>query len=201
MVLGHYYDKYPNTAHDRKQWSTMLRGIQLKFVSDAGVFSKDDVDYGSRLLIECMDIAEDAAVLDVGCGYGPIGLIAAMLAVRGYITMIDINKRALELARRNALLNGIHNVAVQESDGLNTLGEARYSVILSNPPIRAGKELVHKIFAQSFEHLVNGGSLWIVIQKKQGASSAEIKLKQLFGEGNVELVGKDKGYRVYRAKK
>ncbi|WP_289356539.1 class I SAM-dependent methyltransferase [Paenibacillus sp. S-12] len=200
-MTGHYYSKRPDVEHDRKKWTTALRGMQLAFVSDAGVFSKGGVDYGSRVLIDCMDIPEDAAVLDVGCGYGPIGLTAAKLAKRGQVTMVDVNERALDLARENALLNGIHNVTIQESDGLNALGNEQYSVILTNPPIRAGKEVVHRIFEQSYQHLVDGGALWIVIQKKQGAPSAEAKLQQLFGEENVELVVKDKGYRIYQAKK
>ncbi|WP_019420687.1 class I SAM-dependent methyltransferase [Paenibacillus sp. OSY-SE] len=198
---GHYYSKQPDASHDRQQWRAMLRGMNFQFVSDAGVFSKGGVDYGSRVLIDSMNIPVRAQVLDVGCGYGPIGLTAARLAQQGCVKMVDVNERALQLAQENAAQNGIHNVTVQESDGLAALAGERFDVILTNPPIRAGKEVVHRIFEQSYEQLNEQGALWIVIQKKQGAPSAEAKLHTLFGEENVELVTKDKGYRVYRATK
>ncbi|MGZ9587220.1 class I SAM-dependent methyltransferase [Paenibacillus marinisediminis] len=201
MAMAHYYSKHQETAHQRKEFQFTLRQFRLRFISDAGVFSKDGIDYGSRVLIDAMVIPEDAAILDVGCGYGPIGLTAAKLAVTGHVTMVDVNERALALAAENAALNSISNVTIEESDGLSSIGERTFDVILTNPPIRAGKEVVHRIFEQSYHHLNPGGSLWIVIQKKQGAPSALAKLQQLFGEDAVEEVTKDKGYRIYRAMK
>ena len=195
----HYYSQQPGARHDRRTIDTVLRGISLRFTSDAGVFSKGDIDYGSRVLIEAMDIPEGAAVLDVGCGYGPIGITAAHLIPKGHVTMIDINSRAVELAKENALNNGIRNVTIMESDMLGALDGQTFDVILTNPPIRAGKAVVHQIFEQSYEHLNEGGTLWIVIQKKQGAPSAAAKLESLFG--SVEEVAKDKGYRIIKAKK
>ncbi|MDK8184160.1 class I SAM-dependent methyltransferase [Paenibacillus sp. UMB4589-SE434] len=199
--MAHYYSKSQEVSHDRKQLQFTLRGYQLRFMSDAGVFSKDSIDYGSRVLIEQLDIAPNAKVLDVGCGYGPIGLTAAKLAFEGHVVMVDVNDRALALARENAAANGITNITIQSSDGLAELGGSRFDVIITNPPIRAGKEVVHRIFEESYEHLNDGGCLWIVIQKKQGAPSAEAKLQLLFGEGQVKEVIKDKGYRVFRATK
>lgn len=199
--MAHYYSKQQEIAHDRKQLQFTLHHFQLRFMSDSGVFSKNGIDYGSRVLIDAMVIPEKAAVLDVGCGYGPIGLTAAKLAVEGHVTMVDVNERALALAGENARMNNITNVTIKESDGLAALGDERYDVILTNPPIRAGKEVVHRIFEESYSHLKPGGSLWIVIQKKQGAPSALAKLEMLFGEDAVEEVTKDKGYRIYRAVK
>ncbi|MNP01901.1 Ribosomal RNA small subunit methyltransferase C [compost metagenome] len=195
----HYYTNRPTAAHDRKVWDAVLKGQKLRFISDAGVFSKDNVDYGSRTLIDAMEFSIDAKVLDVGCGYGPIGLAAARVASKGHVTMIDVNSRAVELARENALANGIHNVTVLESDLFKAVEEKGFDVVLSNPPIRAGKEVVHAIFEGAYERLSSGGSLWIVIQKKQGAPSAKQKLESLFAE--VEEVTKDKGYRIYKATK
>ncbi|MDQ0195984.1 class I SAM-dependent methyltransferase [Paenibacillus wynnii] len=195
----HYYSQQPGARHDRRTIDTVLRGKSLRFTSDAGVFSKGDIDYGSRVLIEAMDIPEGAAVLDVGCGYGPIGITAAHLIPKGHVTMIDINSRAVELAKENALNNGIRNVTIMESDMLGALDGQTFDVILTNPPIRAGKAVVHQIFEQSYDHLNEGGTLWIVIQKKQGAPSAAAKLESLFG--SVEEVAKDKGYRIIKAKK
>ncbi|MNW32350.1 Ribosomal RNA small subunit methyltransferase C [compost metagenome] len=195
----HYYTNRPTTAHDRKVWDAVLRGQKLRFISDAGVFSKGNVDYGSRTLIDAMDFSVDANVLDVGCGYGPIGLAAARIASKGHVTMVDVNSRAVELARENALANGIHNVTVLESDLFEAVEDKEFDVVLSNPPIRAGKEVVHAIFEGAYERLSSGGALWIVIQKKQGAPSAKQKLESLFAE--VEEVTKDKGYRIYKATK
>lgn len=133
----HYYSQQPEARHDRRSIDTELRGKRLRFTSDAGVFSKGDIDHGSRVLIEAMEILEDAKVLDVGCGYGPIGISAAHLASKGHVTMIDINSRAVELARENAQHNGIRNVTVMESDVLSAVEGQTFDVILTNPPIRA----------------------------------------------------------------
>ncbi|MGN7360934.1 class I SAM-dependent methyltransferase [Paenibacillus sp. SAF-054] len=193
----HYYSNQPEASHDRRQLEETLRGQTLKFVSDAGVFSKKGVDFGSKVLIEAMDIPEHAEVLDVGCGYGPIGFVAARLAVKGHVTMLDVNSRAVELAKENAKLNGIGNVTVLESDLFAAVKDKSFDVVLTNPPIRAGKDTVHAIFEQAYAHLRDGGTLWIVIQKKQGAPSAKAKLEGLFGR--VEEVTKDKGYRIFKA--
>lgn len=198
-MSDHYYTSKPKAEHDRKVWETQLKGQVFRFVSDAGVFAKSGVDYGSRALIEAMEIPMGAQVLDIGCGYGPIGLTAAKLVVHGHVTMIDVNSRAVELARENATLNKLDNVTVLESDLFAALGEQEFDVALTNPPIRAGKETVHAIFEGAFERLKQGGALWIVIQKKQGAPSALRKLESLFTQ--VEEVTKDKGYRIYKATK
>lgn len=195
----HYYSQQPEARHDRRSIDTVLRGRSLRFVSDAGVFSKGDIDHGSRVLIEAMEIPDGAEVLDVGCGYGPIGISAALLAPKGHVTMIDINSRAVELARENARHNGASNVTVMESDKLSAVAGQKFDVVLTNPPIRAGKSVVHEIFEQACDHLKDGGNLWIVIQKKQGAPSAVAKLESLFPV--VEEMGKDKGYRIIRAQK
>ncbi|WP_123042140.1 class I SAM-dependent methyltransferase [Cohnella candidum] len=198
-MSDHYYSRRPSVASDRNSIEAELRGFRLKLTTDAGVFSRDSVDYGSRALIAHMDIPAGAKVLDVGCGYGPIGLTAAKLAPSGHVTMVDINERAVELAESNARANGIGNAAFFQSDKLEAVEGRTFDVILTNPPIRAGKAVVHSIFEESFKHLNSGGALWIVIQNKQGAPSARTKLEELFGEDRVEEVGKDKGFRIYRA--
>ncbi|MFC5468776.1 class I SAM-dependent methyltransferase [Cohnella suwonensis] len=197
----HYYSSQPKSASDKQVIEATLRGHKLKLTSDAGVFSRDGVDYGSRVLIEHMDIPQQASVLDVGCGYGPIGLIAARLAPQGHATLIDINERAVGLATANAKANGIENVIIAQSDLYSAVVNRTFDVILSNPPIRAGKAVVHRLFAESFDRLNPGGTFWIVIQKKQGAPSARAKLEEIYGEDAVEEVGKDKGYRIIRCKR
>ncbi|MWC28314.1 methyltransferase [Paenibacillus sp. MMS18-CY102] len=196
-MSNHYYSKVPEVQHDRKTLEFELRGVRLKFTTDAGVFSKSGVDFGSRVLIDALDIPVDAKVLDVGCGYGPIGLSAAKLAEKGHVTMIDINERAVALAAENGKLNGIGNITVLQSDIYSSVRDKRFDVIVTNPPIRAGKSVVHQIFEEGYDLLNPGGAMWIVIQKKQGAPSAEAKLLELFG--NVEEVTKEKGYRIFKA--
>lgn len=198
-MSDHYYSQTPGVKHDRQIHEANLRGYSLRFMTDAGVFSKSGVDYGSRVLLDALVLASSAKVLDVGCGYGPIGLTAAKLAPEGHVTMIDINERAVELSKENAKLNGINNVTVMQSDIYESVKENRYDVILTNPPIRAGKQVVHRIFEEGYELLSPGGKMWVVIQKKQGAPSAEAKLESLFGD--VEEVTKDKGYRIFLATK
>ncbi|MEK5059421.1 16S rRNA methyltransferase [Paenibacillus sp. FSL H7-0326] len=199
-MSDHYYSNKPEAAHDRQTLETELRGYKLKLTSDAGVFSKNGVDYGSRGLIGAMDLQGAKSVLDVGCGYGPIGIVAAKLLPDAVVTMIDINERAVELARHNAIQNQVSaNTVIKQSDRLEAVREDRFDVILTNPPIRAGKDVVHAIFEEAYEQLNEGGTLWIVIQKKQGAPSAKAKLESMFSV--VEEVTKDKGYRIFRAKK
>lgn len=199
-MSDHYYTSNPGTPHQRKLLLVAVGDQNLTLNSDAGVFSKNSLDYGSKVLIEAMDIAQEDEVLDVGCGYGPIGLIAAKKAKQGHVTMVDINSRAVELAKENATLNKISNVTVLESDLFSALKEEqRFDVVLTNPPIRAGKVVVHAIFEGAFDRLKDGGSLWVVIQKKQGAPSAKAKLESLFN--SVEEITKDKGYRIFKATK
>ncbi len=184
-MSNHYYTENPDTAHDFEQWSFELRGKNFHFVTDSGVFSRDTVDYGSR-------------VLDVGCGYGPVGLALAYASQRP-VEMIDINQRAVDLAKGNAQRNGIEQVDIHQSNIYAQLNQPAYAAILSNPPIRAGKEVVHEILTGAFPLLKAGGTLTIVIQKKQGAPSAQKKMQETFG--NAEIIKKDKGYYIIQSVK
>jgi 16S rRNA (guanine1207-N2)-methyltransferase len=194
----HYYSRTQKVDSDPLYWDYTLRSTLFRFKTDNGVFSKREVDFGSRLLIESFIMpARDGFVLDVGCGYGPIGLSIARSFLDRTVHMIDVNQRAIDLAKENAALNRIQNVEVYESDRLLNVRELNFAAILTNPPIRAGKKVVHEIFEQSFQHLISGGELWVVIQKKQGAPSAIEKLKELFTD--VVIIDKDKGYFIIKA--
>jgi len=200
-LTEHYYSHQPSVASDRQIWDFTLRGNKLLFTTDQGVFSKKEVDFGSRVLIEAFTFPEiKGAILDVGCGYGPIGLSLAKERSSVEITMIDVNERAIELARLNAQKNNITNVHIFKSDCYDALKvDDQYAAILTNPPIRAGKKVVHAILEGAVQRLLPNGELWVVIQKKQGAPSALEKMEDLFGE--VEVVEKKKGYYIIRAKK
>ena len=194
----HYYSRTQKVESDPKYWDYTLKNTLFRFKTDNGVFSKREVDFGSRLLIEAFILPEATGpVLDVGCGYGPIGLTVAKTNQDRVIHMVDVNERALTLAKENAMLNQIRNVNIYESDRLINVKAVNFAAVLTNPPIRAGKKVVHEIFEQSFQYLIPGGELWVVIQKKQGAPSAIEKIEELFS--NVMVVDKDKGYFIIKA--
>ena len=196
--MEHYYSRTQKVESDPKFWDYTLKNNRFRFKTDNGVFSKKEVDFGSRLLIETFEMPKtDGFILDVGCGYGPIGLSIAKNFKDRTIHMVDINERALMLAKENAELNQVTNTVIYESDRLLNVSESNFAAILTNPPIRAGKKVVHDIFEQAHHHLVSNGELWVVIQKKQGAPSAVEKLTEIFSE--VEIVEKDKGYFIIKA--
>jgi len=196
----HYYSRTQNVDSNPMIWNYTLRNSNFRFKTDNGVFSKKEVDFGSRLLIETFDMPDvPGDVLDVGCGYGPIGLSVAKHWPERTVHMIDVNLRALGLAKDNGELNGIHNVAIYESDRLSAVTGRKFAAVLTNPPIRAGKEVVHDIYEQSYNSLLPDGELWVVIQKKQGAPSTIAKLSETFAV--VETVAKKKGYFIIKAKK
>lgn len=196
----HYFSEKPEVESNRRKIECTLRNHPFAFMTDRGVFSKREVDFGTQLLIETFAAPEiPGDILDVGCGYGPIGLSIAKSEPDRMIDMIDINERAIELAELNARINNIQNVRVFQSNLFENLEGKWYAAILANPPIRAGKQVVHHIFEKSFDHLKDHGELWIVIQKKQGAPSAKQKLETLFR--SVEVAERKKGYYIFKAKK
>jgi len=195
----HYYTNNINAQSDEQKFEYTLKGNKFQFITDIGVFSKTSIDFGSRLLIETFSVSDVAGdILDVGCGYGPIGLSLAKLSENRIVHMVDVNQRALELAQRNAKLNEIDNVKIYQSFCYDEVKE-KFAAILSNPPIRAGKQVVHTIIEGAKEQLLDDGELWIVIQKKQGAPSAQKKMLDVYG--NCEVVEKKKGYFILMSKK
>ena len=191
-----YYAENPDAAHDIHELRVDLLGEKMTFLTDAGVFSKKMVDFGSQLLLKCLEVDQGETVLDVGCGYGPLGLSLAK-AYGVQATMVDINNRALDLAQQNAERNKVEATIFQSN--IYEQVEGHFDHVISNPPIRAGKQVVHEIIENSKDFLKTGGDLTIVIQKKQGAPSAKSKMEDVFG--NCEVVKKDKGYYILRSVK
>lgn len=191
-----YFAENPDAEHDIHELNVQLLGQNMTFLTDAGVFSKKMIDYGSQTLLKCLDFHKQESVLDVGCGYGTLGL-TLVKAKEVKATLVDINQRALDLARQNADRNQVLATIFQSNIYQNV--EGRFHHIISNPPIRAGKEIVHEVIAGSHAHLLDGGDLTIVIQKKQGAPSAKAKMEEVFG--NCEILKKDKGYYILRSRK
>lgn len=196
-MSNHYYSKKPQVSSNPTSWRFELRGHSFVFETDAGVFSKSEVDFGSRVLINAFQLPEiQGDLLDVGCGYGPIGLSLAKSFEDRLVQMVDVNERAILLSKKNAEKNGIQNVRVFESDGLESV-EGEFAAILTNPPIRAGKDTIFRIYEGAARHLKEKGELWVVIQKKQGAPSTLEKLQQMFS--SVEVVDKERGYWIIKA--
>ena len=195
-MTDHYFSAAPQSAHEDRHFTFGFAGRTLRFQTDAGVFSKQHVDPGSELLCRCLpeDLAGD--VLDMGCGWGAMTVmtLAAHPAVR--VTMADVNARALELAKTNLALNGMTATAVL-SDGFSAVG-GLFDAVATNPPIRAGKQVVYGIFEGAKAHLKAGGALYAVVRKQQGAPSALSFLKGIYRE--AEVVEKDGGYWILAAK-
>lgn len=189
-----YYAENPDAEHDIHDLRVQLLGEDFHFYTDAGVFSKKMIDYGSQALLSVLNFSAGQSLLDLGCGYGPLGISLAKVQ-NLKVTMVDINQRALELAQKNAKRNGVEVDTYQSNIYDQVKGQ--FDQIISNPPIRAGKRVVHDILEGAYDHLKPGGSLTTVIQKKQGAPSAKAKMAQVFG--NVEVVKKDKGYYILRS--
>ncbi|HZJ57553.1 MAG TPA: class I SAM-dependent methyltransferase [Clostridia bacterium] len=195
--MDHYYSENPRVQHDIGRIEYSLGNIELSFITDAGVFSKDRVDYGTHILLRSLPPLV-GKILDLGCGYGPIGITLARLNQNSEITMVDINQRAVDLAKINVEQNGITNAGVLKSDGFENLDES-FNAIISNPPIRTGKKVIYSLFEESGKYLQDGGSIYLVIQKKQGAKSAMEKLDQIYG--NCSAINKKGGYWVLHSVK
>ena len=196
--MAHYFTNEDNLKEDRHSFKFRFKEHELIFTSDSGVFSKQFIDYGSRVLLEWVDLENVNSLLDVGCGYGAIGLSLAKTKPNCQFDLVDVNKKALELCNNNAKENHIENYLAYESDGYQNVNK-KYDVIVSNPPIRAGKDVVTRILVESYDYLNEQGTFYCVIQKKQGAPSAKKNLEARFG--NCEIVARDKGYYILKSVK
>ena len=170
-------------------------GKKFTFLTDNGVFSKNGLDFGSRLLLDVIPLDEvGGKILDVGCGYGVFGIILSKLT-NASVDMVDVNLRALHLTNRNILENNVSNINAFCSNAYEKV-TSKYNTIVTNPPIRAGKKVVYDIVMNASKHLLEGGSLILVIRKEQGAKSL---LKDLSDNYNkVEILAKSKGYFIIR---
>lgn len=199
--MDHYYTSKPSSESHREKWETVIDSKKFTFTTDSGVFSKNNIDVGSEVLMTTAETVNfpKGNLLDIGCGYGPIGIYLGKIFPERKIEMIDVNERAIDLAQFNAKENGVSNVQIYQSNLFEEVENKEFAGIISNPPIRAGKTVVHEILEKSHDYLVEGGYLLIVIQKKQGAPSAKKKMLEVFG--NVERINLEKGYWILASQK
>lgn len=195
-MVDHYYTANPTSAHDLREIEVAALGIAARFTTDAGVFSRDGLDRGTQALLGALPPLS-GSMLDMGCGWGAIGVTLGKKYPELEIVMADVNSRAVELSRANAAKNGVRAEVVQ-SDGFSNI-ERSFDCVITNPPIRAGKQTIYGMFADAREHLNPGGSLWIVIRKQQGAPSALKALREMYAE--AEVVDREAGFWTIRAVK
>lgn len=185
-----------------KEIQGTIQGISLIFKTSNAVFSKQQLDYGSQVMLESIFSLKHSfkgTLLDVGCGYGTLGLFMAKAYETLACDLVDINPRAVQLAQLSAQANGLsQRVRVWQSDQFSQV-DGQYDYILTNPPIRAGKSVVHGIYHGAYRALNPGGQLYVVIQRKQGAPSSKEALEQLFG--NCQIINRQSGYHILCATK
>ena len=198
--MSHYFQEDPNLASKERRLALDIDGKHLEFISDNGVFSKDKIDEGTMAFLKVLvPLRLSGKILDLGCGYGPIGLTIAITSPDARVDLADINSRAVALCERNAKNLGLsQRVTCLQSDIYEKI-EGPYDSIVVNPPIRAGKIVTYAMYEGAKQNLIDGGSLFIVIRKAQGAESAARYIESLFG--NVQLLKKHKGYHIYQAVK
>lgn len=196
--MEHYFTNNPDLKSELREIPYILNGVTFNFFSDNGVFAKNKIDYASNLLVNSFLKQHEKnslkTLLDVGCGYGFMGIVLAKILDYD-VTLIDVNKRALHLCERNIKLNEIKGKAFL-SDAYQNI-DNKYDYIITNPPIRAGKETVMKILVSAKDYLKEDGELWFVINKDQGAKSTKKALEEWY---NIEVVDKSKGFYCYKAK-
>lgn len=191
--MNHYFTNQ-ELKSNIKENIVIIKEKKYKFLTDNGVFSKKGLDFGTRTLLESLPLHKlNGNILDFGCGYGPIGIYIKDNTTCN-VDMVDINKRSLHLAKLNAKENNVI-VNIYESNIYENV-KNKYNYIITNPPIRVGKEILYKILFEAKDHLVQNGELWLVISKDQGAKSL---LKDLEKSYQIEIINKNKGFYIIRA--
>ncbi|MFV0380686.1 MAG: class I SAM-dependent methyltransferase [Breznakia sp.] len=197
--MNHYFHEHQHLKSNRKEFSFRFWCFPYTFISDDGVFSKGELDEGTKTLLEAskqIDLGEH--ILDLGCGIGCVGIILKHEHPSAAVTMLDINTRALDLAKENARLNKVL-VEVIKSNIFEAIPKRTFTSIICNPPIRAGKKVVYEMLRQSFAHIVKNGYLLVVIRKSHGAKSAKTYMEEVYK--NCEILLKAKGFYVLMSKK
>lgn len=194
--MAHYFLNDENLSHDVKKVKALIHNISYYFYTDNGVFSKGELDFGTELLLKTFEYnnQNEKTLLDIGCGCGPIGIYASKIGFT--VDMSDVNQRAMELTKRSLSEQKL-KANVFESNAYKNINN-KYDYIVSNPPIRVGKEKLYEIIMDAKGHLTTQGELWIVVRKQQGADSLVKDMKKKYT--SVDVIKKKKGFYIIRAK-
>ena len=202
--MNHYFSEKPEIKSEKRIIKYTIQNKKFEFITDNGVFSKSKVDFGTDLMLnEFLKKnrnlkSEGIKILDIGCGYGVVSVILKSFYPEASVTLSDVNERALELSEENLKKYNINGYEIIKSNVFEKI-EGKFDMILSNPPIRAGKDTIFKIYTEAYEHLNKDGEFYCVIQTKHGAKSTQKKLVEIFG--NCDTVTIDGGYRIFLSKK
>jgi 16S rRNA (guanine1207-N2)-methyltransferase len=195
----HYFTTLPKSEAKLGLIRTTLRGKSFEFLTASSVFSKKQVDLGTRLLVEAIALPETGAVLDMGCGYGAVGIAAAASNPRLHVVMTDVNVRAVHLARQNAEKNKVSNTEVRCGYLYEPVKDSTFHCVLSNPPVSAGMETVKAIITQAPQVMAHEATFQMVIRSKIGAKTLPPVFNETFG--NCQVLARKSGYRVLMAEK
>jgi 16S rRNA G1207 methylase RsmC len=199
-VPEHYFSKNPTSPEKRGLIKCTLRGIGLEFLTASGIFSYKRIDNGTRLLVESMVLPDEGRFLDLGCGYGVVGVTAALINSCLEVTMTDVNSRAVALAAENAVRNNAMNITTRLGNLYEPVVNAKFETIATNPPISAGiARVVEPIIVNASAHLKIGGSLQLVVQSNKGGRTIAALIEKAFGE--AQILARGGGYRVLRGVK
>lgn len=193
MKTEHYYTKKPESRFKQREIKTKLRGKNFKFYTGSSTFSPKRIDTGTRILIENAKVKSGEKVLDLGCGYGAVGIAIAKTISKVNIVMADVNERAVMLAKKNVKENEVEAKAIQ-SDVFERIKE-KFDVLLLNPPQTAGRKICFKMIEEAKEHLNKGGNLQLVARHQKGGKTLQMKMEEVFD--NVDVLAKKSGFRVY----
>ena len=202
--MNHYFSEKPEIKSEKKIIKYTIQNKNFEFITDNGVYSQSKVDFGTDLILnEFLKKnrnlkSEGIKILDIGCGYGVVSIILKSFYPEASVTLSDVNERALELSEENLKKYNINGYEIIKSNVFEKI-EGKFDMILSNPPIRAGKDTIFKIYTEAYEHLNKDGEFYCVIQTKHGAKSTQKKLVEIFG--NCDTVTIDGGYRIFLSKK
>ncbi|MEM2995539.1 MAG: methyltransferase [Candidatus Bathyarchaeia archaeon] len=198
-VLNHYFMEKPKSKLKVGLIRTNLRGIPFQFLTASGVFSKKHVDLGTRLLIESMILPESGCVLDMGCGYGAVGIAAATFNPNIKVIMVDVNERAVWLTKQNIQINNVINAEARHGHFYTPVEDLKFNCILSNPPVSAGMEKIKAMITEAPKHMNSKSSFQMVVKSKIAGKRLHLIFEETFG--NVNVLARKSGYRVLIAEK
>lgn len=197
--MEHYFAQHPKSKAKFGLLRACIRGRSFEFLTASGVFSHRRIDLGTRLLAECVLLPKEGCVLDMGCGYGAVGIAAAMFNPRLHVVLVDVNARAIWLARQNAERNGVRNIEVRRGNLYEPVEDLVFDCVFSNPPVSAGMETVEAIIRGAPKHLADRALFEMVVRSKVAGKRFTALFKEAFG--NCEVLARRSGYRVLMSRK